>query len=221
MLDCRTPKDHSMSDDEIIRCYCNNCGRSTEHRLLDRRIVDDEDESDGDSQPFYWTDTYESLQCLGCKAVCLRQSTKDAAGAETTILYPPPISRRAPLWRWHLPDPMKELLAEIYIALHNNSPRLALMGARTLVDMLMLKEVGDVGTFDAKLTKLLERGVISARNRAVLSTALDAGSAAAHRGYKPGREELEAVMDIVENLLQSIYHLSKIAEELKAKIPRR
>ena len=210
-----------MPDPEIIRCYCNNCGRSTGHTLLDRRIVEDEDEPDGESQPFYWTDTYEALQCLGCKAVCLRQSTKDAAGAETSALYPPPISRRAPPWRWHLPNQMKELLGEIYIALHNNSPRLALMGARTLVDMVMLEEVGDIGKFDAKLNKLLERGEISARNRGVLSTALDAGSAAAHRGYKPGREELEAVMDIVENLLQSIYHLSKVAEELKAKIPPR
>ena len=87
--------------------------------------------------------------------------------------------------------------------------------------MLMLEEVGDAGTFDAKLKMLLDRGVISERNRGVLSVALDAGSAAAHRGYKPGREELEAVMDIVENLLQATHHLSKVAAELRKKIPPR
>jgi len=46
---------------------------------------------------------------------------------------------------------MKQVLDEIYVALTGNGRRLALMGARTLVDMLMLQEVGDVGTFDAKL----------------------------------------------------------------------
>jgi hypothetical protein len=116
---------------------------------------------------------------------------------------------------------MKELLNEIYVALHSDSRRLALMGTRTLVDMLMLEEVRDVGTFDAKLKALLDKGVISDRNREVLSAALDAGSAAAHRGYKPGREEIEAVLDIVENVLQATHHLSQVADELRKKIPPR
>jgi len=116
---------------------------------------------------------------------------------------------------------MKELLGEIYIALQSGSRRLALMGTRTLVDMLLLEEVGDVGTFDAKLKALREKGVISERNRQVLLTVLDAGSAAAHRGYKPTRDELEVVMDVVENVLQSTHHLTLRAEELRKRIPER
>lgn len=210
-----------MNTEDLARCHCNNCGRSTDHLLLQKRVVEDYDEPSGDDPPFWWTVTYEMLQCRGCGAVCLRHFTKDAAGAETTAYYPPPVSRRAPLWRWHLPGDMKEFLSEIYVALHSDSRRLALMGARTLVDMLMLEEVGDVGTFDAKLKALRDKGVISERNREVLSAALDAGSAAAHRGYKPDREELEAVLDIVENVLQATHHLSRVAEELRKKIPPR
>ena len=210
-----------MNTDDIVRCHCNSCGRSTDHLLLEKRVVQDSDEPTDEFPPFWWTDTYEMLQCRGCGSVCLRQSTKDATGTETIAYYPPPVSRRAPLWRWQLPDGMRELLGEIYVALHNDSRRLALMGARTLVDMLMLEEVGDVGTFDAKLKSLRDKGVISERSREVLSTALEAGSAAAHRGYKPGREELDAVMDIVENLLEATHHLSRVAQELRKNIPER
>jgi hypothetical protein len=116
---------------------------------------------------------------------------------------------------------MKELLNEIYAALHSGSMRLALMGTRTVVDMLLLQEVGDVGSFNSKLNALRDKGVISERNREVLAAALDAGSAAAHRGYKPGQEEIEAVLDIVENVLQATHHLSRLAEKLRKKTPLR
>lgn len=116
---------------------------------------------------------------------------------------------------------MKEIVGEIYAALHSGSRRLALVGTRTLVDMLLLEEVGDVGTFDQKLKALRDKGAISERNREVLSTVLNAGSAAAHRGYKPAREDLEVVMDVVENVLQSTHHLVRVAEELRKKIPER
>jgi hypothetical protein len=116
---------------------------------------------------------------------------------------------------------MKELLNEIYVALYSDSRRLAMMGARTLVDMLMLEEVGDSGTFEGRLRALHQKGVISEKNREVLSAALDAGSAAAHRGYKPGRGEIETVLDIVENVLQATHHLPQVAEELRKKVPPR
>jgi hypothetical protein len=174
---------------EIIRCHCNICGHNTNHSILEQRIINDQDESDG----YWWSDTYELLQCLGCDAICLRHFMEDASGDETEIFYPPPISRRAPSWIWRLPADMKELLNEIYVALHNDSRRLALMGARTLVDMLMLKEVGDKGTFSTKLKNLQEKGIISDQNREVLTVALDAGSAAAHRGYNPCQRARESI----------------------------
>ena len=204
-----------MSSDDIVRCHCNGCSRSTDHALIDRRVVEDNDEPDenDDFPPYWWTDTYETLQCLGCGSVCLKQHTKEASDATTTQFFAPPVARGPPIWRWHLPDGMKELLGEVYVAIHSGSRRLALMGTRTLLDMLLLEEVGDTGSFDSKLKALRDKGVISERNREVLSTALDAGSAAAHRGYKPSREELDAVMDVVENVLQSTHHLVRVAEE--------
>jgi len=208
----------TMNAARVERCHCNSCGRRTDHTLVDRRKVEDLDEID-ESSAFWWTDTYDVLQCRGCGAVCLRDTYEDAAGDKQVSYYPPPVSRRAPSWRFRLPSDMRELLDEVYTALHYNGRRLALMGVRTLVDMLMLKEIGDVGTFEKKLEGLQDQGVIAERSREVLSAALDAGNAAAHRGYKPNPEDLNAVMDIVENLLQATYHLSELSARIKKATP--
>ncbi len=95
------------------------------------------------------------------------------------------------------------------------------MGARTLVDMAILDKVGDVGTFVEKLKALESKGFISKRNREVLSAALDAGSATAHRGHKFEAAQVHQVMDIVENLLQSIYVLERAAQKIKTATPPR
>lgn len=52
---------------------------------------------------------------------------------------------------------------EVYIALHSDSRRLAILGARTLLDMVALDKVGDCGTFEEKLNALSDKGLILQR----------------------------------------------------------
>jgi hypothetical protein len=75
--------------------------------------------------------------------------------------------------------------------------------------------------FAEKLRQLEVQGFISQKNRQVLDVALDAGSAAVHGGYAPKLAEVHSVMDIVENLLQAIYVLDKVAAEVKKSTPAR
>ena len=73
-----------------------------------------------------------------------------------------------------------------------------------------------------KASKALhEKGFVSSKNVQFLTAALDAGSAAAHRGYAGNTEAVNAVMDIVENLLQSVYALEDLAEQLEKSTPPR
>jgi hypothetical protein len=113
------------------------------------------------------------------------------------------------------------MLEEVYSALHSDSRCLAMMGARTVLDLVFVDKVGDVRTFGEKLKALEELGVIGAQNREFLSAAVDAGSAAAHRGFKPNEKDLGLVLDIVENLLQAVYVLEDAASELRKRIPTR
>lgn len=96
-----------------------------------------------------------------------------------------------------------------------------MMGARALVDMLIIEKVGDIGSFKEKLMGLEKAGYISSKGRDVLYAALDLGNAAAHRGHAATATEVEAVMDIVENMLQGVYVFPETSKNLKKTTPPR
>lgn len=215
-----------MSSKRITFAYCNACGQRTRHQLVATRNWQQvEIEGDDNSPPVYLQYTYDFLQCCGCDCVTMRRTTKcpelwDVGHTETEY-FPPAASRRHPHWDYQLPYPVIQLLREVYLALHSDSRRLAIMGARTLVDIAILDKVGDRGTFEQKLKALEGEGFIGKRNREVLAAALGAGNAAAHRGHDYKALEVNQVIDIVENLLQAIYVLEKAAENLKKVTPPR
>jgi hypothetical protein len=135
--------------------------------------------------------------------------------------FPPKVSRHKPEWFYKLPYQFQTLLEEIYRSLDADNRTLPLIGARTVLDLLIVEKVGDIGSFAEKLKRLQEEGYLSKRNREILDAALDAGHAAAHRGYSPDREGVNAVMDIVENLLHATYVLGRVAEQIKKATPAR
>lgn len=208
---------------EVTKAHCNVCGHETKHtRLFNHKSS--ESEYVEDYGPWECRDTYEMLECCGCESITFRHSrwSSDLPGDEEEVKqYPPPISRRVPKWKWQLSQPLDSLMDEIYAALHNNSHRLAMMGARTVVDLVMNDKVGDVGPFQQKLVELERQGFVARKNREFLAAALDAGSAAAHRAYEPTAEELRHVMDIVENLLEAVYILERAAKKLRDSTPPR
>jgi hypothetical protein len=113
------------------------------------------------------------------------------------------------------------LMKQVYTALDSNSRGLALMGARAAVDIVLVEKVGDSGGFAEKLKTAEAAGILGRKNRQVLDAALDAGNAAAHRGYQATADDVNAVIDIVENLLQAVYHLESLADRLKRTTPAR
>jgi hypothetical protein len=96
-----------------------------------------------------------------------------------------------------------------------------MMGARALIDLVMLDKVGDTGTFSEKLKALVSQGYVSTLNREFLEAALEAGHAATHRGHEPTTADVNRMMDIIENLLQAVYVLGDAAEQLKKRTPKR
>jgi hypothetical protein len=76
-------------------------------------------------------------------------------------------------------------------------------------------------TFKEKLDQLQNEGHISASERRYLDILTDAGSAAAHRGWKPTAEQLNTVMSIVETFIHRKFILESEVKRLKTQIPRR
>ncbi|WP_409313700.1 DUF4145 domain-containing protein [Pseudomonas putida] len=204
-----------------IWSHCNRCARDTKHDCL-KEVAQSFEDSWNDEYDYQWGKVSKLVQCRGCEEISLRvdwwHSEYDAS--DDTDFYPPRVSRQPPRWKRYLPDEWQSMMAEIYSALHANSRRLAMMGARTIVDMYMNHVVGDIGGFIQKLNQLVKAGHLGKLDKEVLEAALEAGHAASHRGHLPSSADLNHVMDIVENLLQK-HALAKSAVALKMKTPPR
>lgn len=207
---------------EQTLAHCNRCGGETKHFVLFRHEETGEVQlAPEDPEVSYtWTAVWEVLECCGCEKVELRREYTEMGQTESEY-FPARVSRDRPVWVDNLPDGITQVLDEVYAALHANTRRLAMMGARCLIDMVMLDTVLDIGGFSEKLAAMEEDGLIGSRNREYLEAALDAGNAVIHRGHHPDVSEVGIVMDIVESLLQTVYVLGQAGDELKQMTPPR
>lgn len=215
-----------MTDEEITRAHCNKCGHDTNHLVVAERQQSNSEIARlspyEDGFKVRWEDRYLLLECRGCEEVSVKRIHwfSEQPEGEHVEYYPPRVSRREPTWLQEVPIPTRDLMLEIYGALQADHRRIALMGARSVIDSLMLRQVGDAGSFVDKLDALEQQGFLSEVNRNILEAALEAGHAAVHRGYEPSAKDLGSVMDIVENVLQAEL-LSGKAEDLKDSTPPR
>ena len=85
----------------------------------------------------------------------------------------------------------------------------------------MILKVGDLGTFQSKLDKFLEERYISKSQKNILDHVLEAGHAAIHRFYNPSKRDLKIVVDIVENIIQTVLIHEKAAIQVAKRVPGR
>lgn len=211
-----------MSEDKKIKSHCNQCGHPTKHYLRLRKVVQTgEEEIDFSGNTVSWGTTYTVLECCGCEEVTLKTEEwfSEEPGWGNVNFFPPRISRREPRFIDKLPEKYTGLIREIYAALHADSRRIAMMGARTIVDLFIEEKVGD-SNFTDGLKKLEAGGFISQKNKDAIKAAVEAGHAAAHRGHNPTEEDMATVMNIIEHLLeQGVIEAS--AADLKTRTPPR
>lgn len=204
---------------KVIWHHCNVCLQETKHAILFEQIKRDSHFEGGNE--ISWITTTFIMECCGCETLSLKKSvycTEDEH--ESVTVFPPAVSRQKPNWHADLPDEYQTLLSEVYSALHSDSRMLALMGARALVDMFLTSHTGSSDGFEAKIRQLTKNGFLCARDSEILSAAIDAGHAAAHRGHCPSQINTASVLDIVENLLHKEV-LAGNAETLRKNIPAR
>jgi hypothetical protein len=207
---------------------CSNCLRATSHLvLLEKSIHENSEVICHDPHVVHeYGCQYTLFECQGCHNVVLKKalwSTElDPTNDDPSYIswHPPIRSRQLPKWRHDLADGQIDLMSQIYLALHSGSYSLVLMGLRTILDQYLVCLVGDTGTFKSKLEEIVKLGGLSANQVLLLTPVIDAGSAAAHRGFKPKEDVVTMALEIVENLLhQSV--LAKNAEVIKDATPKR
>jgi hypothetical protein len=234
-----------MENDITIKSFCNQCYRETDHVV---RHIEPQDYEEEDKDGILLSDfsiRHEIIKCRGCQNVSFRQRSwgSEIGDEESLVIFPPRIFRRLPPWLSELPaapflspglppsnkekldikEFIEDLLNEIYVCIQNDCRRSAAMATRALLDQVMVDKIGDKGTFENKMTEFANKKFISPADRdTFLETGIEAGSAATHRGFKPTKEDLITLIDIVESVIKSVYlpYINEYrANQLKARIP--
>lgn len=207
------------------KAHCNECSGERNHEVLHSEQTSWSDDKWG----FSGSDTYETLRCMGCETIKLRHTSWFSEENEPTISYfPPAIFRSKPEWFKNLSQeiPSSEnfvnlLLNEIYVALQNDSPHLAAMGVRSLIERVMVAKTGDLGSFAKNMAKFETLGYVSRIQRDRLEAILEAGHATIHRSFSPSTQDVITLVDIAEHIVETVYlHEAKIME-LKSRVPPR
>jgi hypothetical protein len=227
----------STTNDEIQVCkgHCPKCGADRH-----AEIVASHEEHSKYNEGLIWTnETFNILKCRGCGEIYVQRQYQFSEDEEydcdprtgefvTTIephitYWPAPARRNRPDWLNQLPDDaLRELLYEVYGALDADHRVLAAIGTRTALDRAMtLKGATEVLGFGEKLGELKAAGVISQQEKELLTTLTDAGSAAAHRGWRPEPNMLDTIMDGTEAFLQRALILGAAIDAIKKDVPPR
>jgi hypothetical protein len=232
----RRPEVTPQEKTNILRGHCPECGPN---RLADV-VKSHQERRDHDEQGVVWTiDTYNILKCRGCETVYVPHENlfsedeehgynpitgEEESTIEPTVKYwPAPARRKRPDWLDEVKDEgLRNLLEEVYAALDADQRVLAAIGTRTVLDRAMvLRGADEAPSFAEKLKELKEAGVIGQHEKDILEVLTDAGSAAAHRGWRPTPHQLTTIMDGTETFLYRALILGDAVTAMKGKVPER
>lgn len=211
------------------KLHCNGCQQKTNHLIkAEHKVSSDKEDY------FSWCNEYYIMQCMGCDSISFLDQYGDEEMQDYThegevvfytldTVYPPRIARQIPSWFNELKEEktLLNILTEVYTALQNNLSVLATQGTRTALDIVMTKKIGNTGGFAKRVDAFIAAGYLQKDLRQTLLDVLDAGSAAAHRGYQPDEQEISEIFDLVEGIIHAVYIMPKKAEKVKAKTPQK
>jgi hypothetical protein len=226
-----------MPEPETTKGHCPTCGAERYADIVCQHVEKSENEETG-----IWGErTFYILKCRGCEAVYFRKDHQHSeewdhdhnprtGEVETyypvqTTYYPALSKRSVPDWNWRLSiidHDLDALTTELYRALDADVSVLAAVGVRTVFDRAsQLLGIDPELNFAEKLEALVRSGAIGTGERDNLKALTDAGSAAAHRGWKPSLTALNTMMSILENFLYRNFILKGDAASLSEAIPAR
>ncbi|MFC6048046.1 DUF4145 domain-containing protein [Methylobacterium hispanicum] len=237
----------NVGDETTIKprkAECAKCGGLRWCEVRGHYQVSDSDEH------MQWWDDWRILQCRGCDYIFVQRimcdtenyhHTSDGAGGwgmeldETVKYWPALAKRKRPEWmsEFGIDAPnvgkLDQALIELYGALDNDLNILAGIRIRTAFDVASeLLGINTEQSFQKKLDEIVEKGHIGIADKSRLATLVDAGSASAHRGWKPAASDLVLMTEILEHFVHDTFvapsrkaRLDAKATEMKSKVPPR
>jgi hypothetical protein len=230
------------TEEMTVRAECARCG-GTRNCKVQGRFRDNGEDADG---YFQWWEDWRILQCLGCDYVFVQKVSSNSESYshdengdieldEVASYWPALAKRKRPEWMSDAGidasgvEKLDEALVELYGALNNDLFILAAVGIRTSFDVASeILGVDPSVSFKTKLDGLVDKGHIGKADRSRIEVLVDAGSASAHRGWKPTPQDLVIMTEILEHFVHDAFiapsrkaRLDAKAAKMKATVPPR
>jgi len=203
-----------------VKALCASCKKVTNHTILAEHETSG-DNYDGDIR---WWRTCQIIQCLGCDDISFQDAstcTEDfdpqtGQPIESVDLYPSRTEGREPMSSYEeFPGRTKRVYLETLKALNNQTPILAAIGLRALIESICLEQKTKAKNLAKGIDELADMGLLSKKQAEFLHNHRFMGNEAAHEIVAPKPEHLVAALDIAETLLKTIYILPDMADQLK------
>jgi hypothetical protein len=234
----------AMEHKTVRRAECSQCSGQRNCEIL---TLYKEKGSDGN---FDWSKTWYILKCQGCDNIFAQTVSTNSEELtnfyeengdtgteyiETIVYWPALLKRNRPEWMGEFgicgenTADLDAALIELYAALDNDLNILSAIGIRTSFDIASeMLGVRSDQSFRGKLEELVRKGHIGELGQARLEALVDAGSASAHRGWRPKAAELNVMMELLEHFIHRAFvapvkdkQLDAKALEMRAKVPPR
>lgn len=229
-----------MADQEIIKARCPTCN---DERSCQRHGTV--------SKSWVWSDQggrfsidggteHSLLECRGCETVFYLLDSWNSENIDyfegpngeryseaerDRRTYPSPSSQARPNWLEavaKIDEQLHAILLETYTAHENQAYILTAVGLRTAFDRAtQVIGIDPAIPFGSKLNELRIGGWIGATEQDILDVIVNAGSAAAHRGWSPGKEDSRKLITAVEAFLHRAFIVGQDALAVRASIPER
>lgn len=209
----------NKTQDEEHSLPCINCTGKTTHKVLASVDVR------GDEGEVSWWIDNQIVQCLGCRTVSFREASSNSEDYYpishdtyeynvVEMLYPSRVEGIKGLGKeiYYLPSDVRRIYNETLMALSSQSPVLAGIGLRVLLETVCKEKNATGQDLFRKIDSLVSKGTLTPASAAILHKIRTLGNAAAHEVKPHSEKQLGLAMDIVEHLLKDVYILPKQVE---------
>jgi hypothetical protein len=196
-----------------IKTRCGDCGRETDHSILEDHGCSGYNEDAG----IQWESKYQIVKCLGCGEISFRHVYDSSEEMqETEERYPDPYAKKPMDEYSSFPRKTRWIYKETLKALSNDMPILAAIGLRALIESICKHQKTTGSNLGKRIDQLVDMGHLTKTQADFLHQHRFMGNEAAHEIEAPESDALDAALDIAETLLKTIYVLPKKADKMKS-----
>lgn len=208
---------------EVYKLPCRMCDIETNHIVL-KSVKNRWSEEIAEVQGF---ENFEIVMCKGCDQMSFRSTAgcsedyffdemEGPIYPEHEQLFPSRIAGRKHLRDiYYLPAEIQKIYTETHGALCSKFNVLSGAGVRILIESVCKENNAKGNNLERRIDDLVTKGILTKQEALTLHSTRILGNRTVHEIIAPKDIELDVAMDIVENLIKTVYIIPKKAEKLK------